>query len=110
MARALYSQRFLVQPGLSGTGPSFIVPTGFRAIVKQVTLYAAPLLANTAAFFEHEPSGAALFAERFNINAGGWAGFYGALVFDAGEGFHFQVNNAAGEAADVYAGGYLLSV
>lgn len=110
MARALYSQRFLVQPGLSGTGPSSIVPVGFRYVVKQITMYASPLLANTAAFFEHEPSGAALFASRFNINAGGWVGFYGALVFDEGEGFHFQVNNAAGEPADVYAGGYVLSV
>jgi hypothetical protein len=79
-------------------------------IVKQVTIYSAPLLATTAVFFEDDTSGAALFASRFNIDAGGWVGFYGALVFEEGQGFHFQVNNAVGEAADVYAGGYDLEV
>jgi hypothetical protein len=105
----LYSQRFFAQAGLSGTGGSVIVPTGYVYIVKQVTIYAAPLLAQTAVFLEDENTGAALFAARFVVNQGGWVGFYGAIVFEAGGGIHFQVNNAVGESADVYAGGYVLT-
>jgi hypothetical protein len=105
----IFSKRFLAQAGLTGTGPSVTVPAGRVYIVKQVTIYAAPLLATTAAFFEDDSSGAALFASRFLIDAGGWVGLYGALVFEAGQGFHFQVNNTLGEGADVYAGGYDLS-
>lgn len=106
MARPLFSRRFIAAAGLSGTGPSVTVPAGHVYVVKQVTIYATPLLALTSAFFEDDTTGAALFQGRFTLNAGGWVGFYGALVFEAGQGFHFQVNNALGEQADVYAGGY----
>lgn len=109
MARQLYSVRFLAAQGLSGTGPSVTVPAGHVYVVKQVTMYASPLISVTSVFFEDDSTGAALFASRFNASAGGWAGLYGALVFQAGEGFHFQVDNSAGEPADVYAGGYDLT-
>jgi hypothetical protein len=79
------------------------------AVVKQVTIYSSPI-ANLAAFFEDDDSGAALFANRFTITDAGWVGFYGALVFEPGGGFHFQVNASIGDAADVYAGGYLLTL
>lgn len=106
MASRIFSRPFYVKQGLSGTGPSIIVPAGHVYVVKQVTMYASPL-AVTTVFFEHEPSGAALFSTRFNIDAGGSTFFYGAIAFEAGEGFHFQVNSdPLGEAADVYAGGY----
>jgi hypothetical protein len=106
LARTLYSARFIAQQGLTGTGTSIIVPAGHRYIVKQVTIYASPLLSLTAVFFQDDASGAALFASRFNLNEAGWVGFYGALCFEEGDGFHFQVDNTAGERADVYAGGY----
>jgi hypothetical protein len=78
-------------------------------IVKQVTIYSSPLNP-VRAFFEDDTSGAALFSGTFTGASGGWVGFYGALVFEAGEGFHFQVNATLSDAADVYAGGYDLVV
>lgn len=106
MATHVFSARFFAAQGLTGTGPSVTVPAGRRYVVKQVTMYATPLLAQTAVFLEDDTSGAALFASRFLIDAGGWVGFFGSVVFEAGDGFHFQVNNTLGEGADVYAGGY----
>lgn len=104
----LYSTRWIAQQGLSGTGASVTVPTGRVYVVKQVTIYSSPL-GPVAAFFQDDVSGAALFSARFTGSAGGWQGFYGALVFREGDGFHFQINATLLDAADVYAGGYDLS-
>lgn len=104
----LYSRRFIAQQGLSGAGGSITVPAGRVYVVKQVTIYSSPLAA-VRAFFEDDTSGAALFSGTFTGTSGGWVGFYGALVFEAGQGFHFQVDATFLDAADVYAGGYDLS-
>lgn len=104
--RQLYSKRFIAQQGLTGTGASVTVPAGHVYVVKQVTIYASPILGVTRVFFEDDTSGAALFSSQFHIDAGGWVGLYGALVFESGDGFHFQVDSSSGEKADVYAGGY----
>ncbi len=106
MARPVYSTRFIAQAGLSGTGASVTVPAGHVYVVKQLTIYSSPLLAVLTAFFEDDATGAALFANRFTIGASGSVFFYGAIVFEPGQGFHFQVNAGIGDAADVYAGGY----
>lgn len=105
----IYSKRWIAQAGLAGTGSSVTVPAGHVYVVKQITIYAS-VLGTLAAFFEDDTSGAALFSARFTSSAGGWQGFYGALVFEAGDGFHFQVNAALLDTADVYAGGYDLTV
>jgi hypothetical protein len=108
MARIPYSTRFIAQAGLSGRGASVTVPPGRVYVVRQVTIYCSTL-SSTAIFFEDDVSGAALIRGTATIDQGLWFGFYGAFVFHAGDGFHFQVNNAIGESADVYAGGYNLS-
>lgn len=105
----LYSKRFLAQQGLSGTGASIVVPVGRVYIVKQVTIYMDPAFGITRAFFEDDTSGAALFTGQQTIGNPEWFGLYGALVFEAGMGFHFQVDASPGDGADVYAGGYDLS-
>lgn len=84
------------------------MPAGFVYVVKQVTIYSSPL-GLLRAFFEDDHSGGALFSATFTGGSGGWQGFYGALVFEAGDAFHFQVNATLTDAADVYAGGYALS-
>lgn len=104
MAR-LFSKRWIAQAGLAGTGGSVTVPAGHVYVVKQVTIYSSPI-ALLRAFFEDDSSGGALFSATFSAGAGGWQGFYGALVFEEGQGFHFQVNATLLDAADVYAGGY----
>lgn len=106
----IYSKPFVVQKGLSGAGSSVVVPAGRVYIVKEVTIYASPLLGLTTIFLEHEPTGAALIAQDASLTSSLWFGFFGSLVFDAGEGFHFQVNSSFGEAADVSAHGYDLAV
>jgi hypothetical protein len=80
------------------------------AIVKQVTLYCSALLGQVHMFLEDNTSGAALFSAAVNPGTPEWFGFYGALVFNAAQGFHFQVDGTPGDAADVYAGGYLLAL
>jgi hypothetical protein len=109
MPRAAYSKRFICTAGLAGRGDSVIVPAGRVYIVREVTIYCSDF-ANTAIFFEDDTTGAALIRATVPSVEGLWFGFYGALVFEPGEGFHFQVNNAIGESADVYAGGYDLSL
>jgi hypothetical protein len=106
MSRSIFSTRFLAQQGLAGTGASITVPAGHVYIVKQVTLYSNPLLGQVHAFFEDDTSGAALFSAGWNPGTPAWFGLYGALVFEEGQGFHFQVDVTAGDACDVYAGGY----
>lgn len=102
----VYSRPFFASSGIRGTGSSVTVPLGHVYVVKQLTVYASPL-AVTTVFFEHEPSGAALFSTRFTLEASGSVFFYGALAFLPGEGFHFQVNTDLLEGgADCYAGGY----
>jgi hypothetical protein len=109
VARSLYSTRFIAVQGLAGTGASVTVPPGMVYIVKQVTLYSNPLLGQVHAFFEDGVSGAALFSAGWNPGTPAWFGFYGALTFLEGQTFHFQVDVTAGDAADVYAGGYSLT-
>lgn len=109
MARPAYSKRFIAIQGLSGRSSSVVVPAGRVYVVRQVTMYAS-VLANVAGFFEDDDSGAALFAGRWTAAEGGWFGFYGQLVFEPGQGFHFQVNATLLDSADVYCGGYDLSL
>ena len=109
MARQLYSVRFLAQQGLSGTGASITVPVGHVYVVKQITTYMDPALGQVRCFFQDDSSGAALFSTGANVGAPFWGGFYGAIVFEAGQGFHFQVDATLTDAADVYAGGYDLT-
>lgn len=107
---ALYSTRFLAQAGLSGTGTSYVVPAGKVAVIKQVTIYLDPSFGVARAFLEDGATGAALFSGGTNIGTPAWFGFYGAIVVNPGDSFHFQVNATAGDAGDVYCGGYLLSL
>ncbi len=109
MARQLYSVRFLSQQGLSGTGASVTVPAGHVYIVKQVTIYMDPSFGILRAYFQDDTSGAALFSGAQSPGNPEWFGFYGALCFPAGTGFHFQVTGTIGDSADVYAGGYDLT-
>lgn len=109
MTQPIYSARFIAQAGLSGTGAPVTVPSGFVYVVKQVTIYMDPSFGVSRAFFQDGRSGAALFSSGTNIGTPLWAGFYGALVFEVGDSFHFQVDVSGSDGADVYAGGYVLT-
>lgn len=106
---ALYSTRFYAAKGLSGTGPSVTVPAGHVYVVKQITIYVDPTTLPTRVFFEEDATGAALFTGQQTAGNPEWFGFYGAIVFEQGQGFHFQVDAGPLDGADVYAGGYDLT-
>lgn len=106
----LYSKRFYAAQGLSGTGPSIVVPSGRVYVIKQITFYGDPTFGTLRSFLQDDGSGAALFTSQTTPGNPLWSGFYGALVFQEGQGFHFQVDATLGDGCDVYAGGYDLGV
>lgn len=75
-----------------------------------MTIYCSAVVGQVVTFLEDDTSGAALFSGAVNPGTPEWFGLYGALVFEPGEGFHFQVNALPTDAADVYAGGYVLDL
>lgn len=83
-----------------------IVPDNHVHIIKQLAVYANPILGITSVFFQDSLTGAALFHAAFNVDAGGSQFFYGALVFGPGSRYRFFVDAADNNGADVYAGGY----
>lgn len=109
MASPVYSMRFIVDPGLSGLGTLVTVPAGYVYVVKQVTVYGDAALTDINGFFEDAGSGAALFDGLIPSGSNGWAGFYGQLVFNAGDSFQFNVVTGLGQSADCGAFGYGLT-
>lgn len=109
MSRQLYSVRFQAIQGLSGTGPSTTVPAGHVYVVKQLTIYVDPTTLPTRVYFQDDVSGAALFSGAQTAGNPEWFGFYGAMVFGPGDGFHWQVDAGPGDGADVFASGYDLT-
>jgi hypothetical protein len=103
---SLYSQRFYVAQGLNGNGPVITVPAGHRYVIKQLTFYSNPLLAPARGFFQDVASGASLFAGAAATGTPTWNGFYGQLVFDAGDEFRWYVDAVLTDGADVAAFGY----
>jgi hypothetical protein len=109
VASSVYSSRLFTQAGLLGTGASVTVPPGQVWIVKAITVYASAGAFDITSFLEDEPSGAALIEWSWSsLDAQSYA-YYGALVFEPGAGFHFQVNTAGTAGVDVSASGYRLS-
>jgi hypothetical protein len=108
LSSPVYSQRFIVDAGVTGTGRSITVPAGHVYLVRFVSIYCNAPGGVSTVFFEDEPTGAALlFASSADSNPIHMAQDC-RFVFEAGQGFHFQVNNEVGftNAADVCASGY----
>lgn len=103
---SIYSKRFLVAHGLAGTTATITVPTGHVYIVKQLTIWMNSTAGSIDAYFHDAGSGAALFHGGVAGGGAAWFGFYGALVFEAGDSFNWEVIETLGEAADVFASGY----
>lgn len=109
MAAPVYSSRFIVAKGLAGSSSTITVPVGFVYIVKQLTVWANSTAGSIDAYFHDLGSGAALFHGGVAGGGAGWFGFYGALVFEPGDSFNWEVIETLGEAADVFASGYVLT-
>lgn len=92
--------------GQIGSSYVTVVPEGHVYVVKQLTAFAAPEFGDTGVHFKEQLSQATLWSAFFDIEHGGWQGFYGALAFGAGAAFYFDVSSPLDAGADVYVGGY----
>lgn len=106
MARQVYSKRFISEQGASGTGTSVTVPAGHTYVVKTVLAYSNPFVGTLKVFFQDDTSGAALLNANAGIGGDLRLVYYGAIVFEEGDGFHFQVDATGLDKADVFASGY----
>jgi hypothetical protein len=102
----LYSTSFLNLHNLSGVSAPITVPAGHRYIVRQLTAYASPGFASVYAYFRNLTHGNVLYSVGWAPGQVEWFGFYGALVFQAGESFRWETQSVGPETADLYAGGY----
>jgi hypothetical protein len=105
----VYSTRLLTLPGVLGTSTSYTVAEGFVAIVKAVTVYSSGSAFDISAFLEDDATGAALLYWSWGAAQPAYHSYYGGIVFEAGEGFHFQVDTAGSAGVDCSASGYLLT-
>lgn len=99
----VYSTRFIAEQGLVGVA-AYTVPAGYRAVVKQLSLYNGGGVSVTTAIW-HGSVGQALALFASNLTASD-AFFVGMQVFNPGETFDITTNGAW----DVTASGYLLSL
>lgn len=105
----IYSDHFFVIQGLNGTSATLTVPDDEVWVVKQITMYATPLVGTVHVFFHHTDYGATLFSHLFTGAEEGNVQFFGSLAFRSGESMDFHVSTTdPTDAADVYAGGYRL--
>jgi hypothetical protein len=109
MARQVFSRRFIAVQGLHTSTTPIVVPAGHVYVIKQLTMYANPLVQPARGFFRDVGSGAALFSAGTNAGTPGWFGFFGSLAFEPGDSFQWHAEVGIGDDIDVYAGGYDLT-
>lgn len=102
----LYSAKFLSIKGLAGDSPIVTVPDGHRYVIKQLTFYSNPFGSPVRGFFKDNDSGADLFSCAASTGQPEWFGFFGTLVFEAGQSFLWHVDRTIPDDADVSAHGY----
>jgi len=109
--RTPYSAPLLVQKGVQGAGTPVTVPSGFVYVVKMVASYAAPVFNDVNVAFHHDTADTILWIVKHSLfgHSSEWAAplFF---VFNPGEAFSFHVGSSGTDAADVYAGGYVLTI
>lgn len=107
---SVYSVRFLGEAGRLGTGPSFTVPPTMTAIVKFATMYSSGGAFDVTGFLEDDLTGAALWHNDWGATSGPASyALYAGIVFEAGSGFHMQVDTLGTAGIDYSVSGYLLS-
>lgn len=89
-----------------GTGPSVTVPPGHVYIVRTITVYVTTPLLNIDTFFEDDTSGLAFGHWQASAGNDTNVQLETRLVFEEGQGFHFQVDTAGTSGADCSAHGY----
>jgi hypothetical protein len=105
----VYSTRFLTERGLSGSSSSITVPAGHVYVVKSVTFYASSTASTITGFLEDDVTGAALYQAQITTGLSKYDQYYGAIVFEAGMGFHLRVDAGVLDAADMSVSGYDLT-
>lgn len=106
---SVFSRRFISVQGLNGHSGAVTVPAGHTYVIKQLTAFSNPVLGPWAADFHSLSTGETRFSAGGPDGARLWIGFYGALVFEAGESFEWESFVTPPDGVDVYAGGYDLT-
>jgi len=86
------------------------VPHGFVFVVKMWTVFATPDLGTTQVFFECFDDNVTFAKYQAGITSEINSQVFGTIVFNEGETFGFRVVSNAGEAADVSASGFALTL
>ncbi len=114
MASPVYSTQFVQAPGFSGAAAvQYVVPAGFRAVVKCITMVYGDVTASGADAWVQSANLTKLarYTWAFTVsdptNFGGTALFYGSWVLESADTLAIQT--AAG-TLDFYASGYLLAL
>jgi hypothetical protein len=114
MPEPVYSSLFIVATGLS-TEATIVVPDGQRFVVKTLTAYTSPGPTDLPRlFFKQIDTDTTLWYAEADFNAAGvpkptYRSYYGALVFEAGSEFGFQVGGQGVDKWDVFCSGFKFS-
>lgn len=108
MATPVYSTRFIQQHGLSGHA-SFMVPSGFVAVVRDVDSYIGTPAGFNSLYF-HGAIGQTIWWTEATIGQSQYASWRGRQVFEPGELIDVEADVGGLDAYDVTVSGYLLSL
>lgn len=98
----VYSQRFILSHG--GGSPDFVVPVGYRGVIRQIEAFNASAVAPENAQLVADTSGGTVYQVLVPPSEMSLAEV--RFVFEPGERFHAILDSDV----DLYVGGYLLSL
>lgn len=104
---SIYSTRFIQASGLSSS-TSYLVPTGFVAIVRDLDAYCDATL-GFATLFLHGALGQAIAWHHWDATTEDQFAWRGRQVYYSGEDIEVAVATGIGVAIDVTVSGYLLT-
>lgn len=105
-----YSTRFIGVSGLTSS-VDFVVPAGFVAVVKEITVFAGNYYPGNRCYVHQLPDGWEFFGQDSSSVPGDstYGQWSGAVVLEAGETIEAVGGLPGFIAWDVYVGGYLLT-
>lgn len=108
--RQVYSFGMINHQGATGDEARVTVPHGFVFVVKMITVFSTPSFGTVGVFFRSYTSGCAFWHDKVTPLSELSRQVPLTIAFNEGEEFGFRVVHAIGDAADVYAGGYALTL
>jgi|SRR5579875_602217 len=104
MPGIVYSTRFCDVEAASSPVASYVVPAGYRAVLRDFAMYQAPGGSGAWAYFGKPPT----IAAYIDLESGRYGQWTGRMVFNEGETIDFESNSTT--VATLVACGYLLTM